>query len=64
MGKPTPFGLSSGKWGPARFGGSQSCLPMALGWQILVRLAAWRRIQSCSSCRAGWEELGKALPRK
>lgn len=35
-----------------------------VGWPVLVGFAAWRRIQSCSSCRVGWEDLEKALPRK
>lgn len=39
-----------------------------VGWPVLVGFAAWGRIQSCRSecscCRAGWEELEKALPGK
>lgn len=69
--KPTPSGFCGGKWGSAWFWGSHSCLMMPVGWWDGQ---SWWGLQpggesraadlSAACCRAGWEELEKALPGK
>lgn len=66
--KPNSLWILQWEMGLSVVWGSHSCLMMPMGWPILAGFAAWRRIQNCrsecSSCRACWEELEKALPRQ